>query len=225
MVGHGTLSLGLRLITYLTVFLVVVAILESILPPLLDNIIYETTLSDSTQPRSLPITPINTNALNKSLTSTRRNNDSRTAVSGVTELPPLATELPLKEDLNTYIKKTDNTILKVKSEALQATLHTTNLIDKLNHSISRYNGVNKVTAVTPTSSRPSVTSHTTTPSGDCLPLRFGKNLTPIAVAGFPGSGNTWTGHLIQQITGRMPYCVFVSYSVISNLYTSTDSRQ
>ena len=38
---------------------------------------------------------------------------------------------------------------------------------------------------------------------DCLPLRFSKHPLPrVALASFPGSGNTWVRHLVQQATGQ-----------------------
>ena len=41
------------------------------------------------------------------------------------------------------------------------------------------------------------------PTGDCRPQGYAKVKLPItALASFPGSGNTWVRHLLQQSTGR-----------------------
>ena len=41
------------------------------------------------------------------------------------------------------------------------------------------------------------------PTGDCRPQGYSKVKLPItALASFPGSGNTWVRHLLQQSTGR-----------------------
>ena len=37
---------------------------------------------------------------------------------------------------------------------------------------------------------------------DCFQIEFSKQPLPrVALASFPGSGNTWTRHLIQQVSG------------------------
>ena len=40
--------------------------------------------------------------------------------------------------------------------------------------------------------------------GSCLPLQFSSSIRfpPTALASHPGSGNTWSRHLIQQLTGE-----------------------
>ena len=41
------------------------------------------------------------------------------------------------------------------------------------------------------------------PTGDCRPQGYSKVKLPMtALASFPGSGNTWVRHLLQQSTGR-----------------------
>ena len=49
------------------------------------------------------------------------------------------------------------------------------------------------------------TIHTNTTSIDwCQPLGFLANPGPkVALASFPGSGNTWLRYLLQQATGKM----------------------
>ena len=40
-------------------------------------------------------------------------------------------------------------------------------------------------------------------NGSCIPLKFPDEALPrVALASHPGSGNTWTRHLIQQLSGR-----------------------